>query len=85
MPAVYGFIPPLARLYLLSYLERSVGLEPACCGRLHLTSAMPTPQSMTKRQCSSQRSTDPSYFFAIQWTMVATGSAIGAFIAFGYK
>lgn len=26
-----------------------------------------------------------SLYFAIQWTMVAVGSGIGAFIAFGYK
>jgi hypothetical protein len=24
-------------------------------------------------------------YFAVQWTMVAVGSAIGAFIAFGYN
>jgi len=40
---------------------------------------------MTKRKLKMGMPTDGRYYFAIQWTMVATGSAIGAFIAFGYK
>jgi len=85
MLEVYGSTLPLVKRFLQSCLGQFVDWVLECCGRQHPTSVTHTPLSMTKRKLKMGMPTDGRYYFAIQWTMVATGSAIGAFIAFGYK
>jgi hypothetical protein len=85
MLVVSGFTRPLVRPYLRFYSEQSAVLERECCGQPPLISAMPMLLSTIKRKTPAMKLIDFRYYFAIQWTMVAAGSAIGAFIAFGYK